>query len=367
MKSARSTQKKPEVTIIIPTYNRPEMLRRNLQYLQTQRWSNPILVVDSSVRESALTCEKVITEFRQTLSVRLLALDSATPLYAKLAAAVEHTNTPCVALCADDDFLVPDSVLVATRFLLDHPDYSLVCGYAITTTLYNGQLRIKLYPQGAVENESPVDRLTNLLGDFKSTLWEVYRRDTCLITMRRATEHTYQSIDGGFAFRFPELFAACVSVIEGKIGIIPQLLSVRQTPGTHKLYPEKIYGWPAIFAHENFLKHYQDFRDGIATVLKERAAIGIQEAKLIVDKTFLIYKERILNPRPHTILQKILAIIDTQWFRIMQEAKSPADFLHYELRAPMRWLRRSLSRDWRLFLPIRQLVLKYPEGISKNQ
>lgn len=326
-------------TYLIPAYNRAHYLRRHLHYLQNQGWKGPVLVADSSTADKAPEHAATVAAYAGVLNLSHVIFDSKTPLFTKLAKAAEQIHTPFVALCADDDFLIPSSVEKAVHFLDSHSDYTVVCGRALTVVTHEKHLELRLYRQRAVEERSPAERLENLLRNFSSVLWEVYQRDACLTAMRSASTHTYQSIEGGFAFRFPELSAACASVIEGRVGMIPALLSVRQTPGTHELFPKKIYGWSAMLVHKDFSNHYERFSKGITALLHKKTGIGTEGSELVVNKAFLGYLHGILAQRHQTLLERAP---DGIW---------------------LRFVRSSLSPDSTLLAPILKLLKQYPDGI----
>lgn len=345
-----------DCTYLIPAYNRPDRLKRHLQYLAHAGWKGPVLVADSSAKEHGRAHEETIRSCKPELSIEHMTVDPADLMYTKLSRAAASVRTPFIALCADDDFLVPSSVERALSFLRTHPDHALATGRTIGISSTRDHTMLTLERRRAISGETPEARLQDLLGNFVSILWGVYRTGACVAAIGGAEKHTAQSDAGGFAYRFSELYAACETVLEGKVAMVPKLLHIREAPGTHELYSEKIFGWPAIFAHEEFPAHYRAFRDGLAGSLRARRGLTAEQANTIVDNAFERYKQNILTPPRAGAAQKLRDIVATQWFRILLGAKEPSEYFSYELRAPLRTLRRLVSPEWRALRDVRKFL-----------
>ena len=97
------------VTVIIPAHNRPERLRRLLDYYS--RTDIKVLVPDSSDHPFA-DAEKYpdITYLHRPKLHFLLKLKEVLPMI----------STPYVLYCADDDFAVPSGIAQMTAFLDEH-------------------------------------------------------------------------------------------------------------------------------------------------------------------------------------------------------------------------------------------------------
>lgn len=147
------------VTVIIPAHNRPERLRRLLDYYS--RTDIKILVPDSSDHPFA-DAEKYpdITYLHRPKLHFLLKLKEVLPMI----------STPYVLYCADDDFAVPSGIAQMTAFLDEHPDYSTAQGHYLTFTPHKG--KISFYPRyiryfdKQVTGDTPRERL--------------YKRRTCM-------------------------------------------------------------------------------------------------------------------------------------------------------------------------------------------
>lgn len=141
------------VTVIIPAHNRPERLRRLLDYYS--RTDIKILVPDSSDQPFA-DAEKYpdVTYLHRPKLHFLLKLREVLPMIC----------TPYVLYCADDDFTVPSGIARMTAFLDAHPDYSTAQGHYLTFTPQNG--KVSFYPRyiryfdKQITGETPRERLS---------------------------------------------------------------------------------------------------------------------------------------------------------------------------------------------------------------
>ena len=156
------------VTVIIPAHNRPERLRRLLDYYS--RTDIKVLVPDSSDHPFA-DAEKYpdITYLHRPKLHFLLKLKEVLPMI----------STPYVLYCADDDFAVPSGIAQMTAFLDEHPDYSTAQGHYLTFTPHKG--KISFYPRyiryfdKQVTGDTPRERLLQEKNMYASLLYSVIR------------------------------------------------------------------------------------------------------------------------------------------------------------------------------------------------
>ncbi len=95
----------PWVTVGIPTYNRPELLRRSLQRLASQTYKNfEILISDNcSVDEEAI--RNVVEHHSQSLNIKYVRQHSNLGAIRNLKYLLDHAKHSYFMWAADDDFL----------------------------------------------------------------------------------------------------------------------------------------------------------------------------------------------------------------------------------------------------------------------
>ncbi|NGX55149.1 MAG: GalNAc(5)-diNAcBac-PP-undecaprenol beta-1,3-glucosyltransferase [Chlamydiae bacterium] len=96
----------PLITLIIPTYRRPQFLKRAIRSVLLQTFPNfTLLIVDNA---SGKETEEVIREFmQQDPRIKMLKHSKAIRVAANFQSGLEATTTPYVAFLPDDDFLGP--------------------------------------------------------------------------------------------------------------------------------------------------------------------------------------------------------------------------------------------------------------------
>lgn len=106
------------LTIVIPTYKRPLKALRAMRF-----WANRqvrVLILDGC--DDAMDLPADIAS-----AANIEYVHQPTALSERLAFAASHVTSDYVALCGDDDFHLPSSLIAAIRFLDEHPDY-VACG-----------------------------------------------------------------------------------------------------------------------------------------------------------------------------------------------------------------------------------------------
>jgi glycosyltransferase domain-containing protein len=158
---------KNQLTIIIPTHNRPALIARALDYYRT--WGCSIIVCDSSRDES----NPVSLPDVQILYTPELSFDR------KLFRAVQQVTTPYVCLSADDDFLSVNGVMTGMRFLEKHDDYVSVQGHYLTFGWNKSELDI--HPNYVsltgfhIDDAEPAQRILHAMYPFMHHIYSVHR------------------------------------------------------------------------------------------------------------------------------------------------------------------------------------------------
>lgn len=112
-----------DISVIIPTYNRMDMLRRAVTSVLTQENCGKIEVIVVDDGSSDGTCEMVARDYPQ---VKLLKqAHKGAPAARNLG--MSRASGDCIALLDDDDELLPESLAVRMKALVQNPEIDLVC------------------------------------------------------------------------------------------------------------------------------------------------------------------------------------------------------------------------------------------------
>src|SRR5438132_10402716 len=102
------------VTVLIPTFNRPDLLARLLRVLSKNPNVPRLIVADSSDVGVRARNRAMVEGFENHLTY-LEYLNTVKPLD-KFADALDRVDTPFVLICADDDFLFLESAAECVQF-----------------------------------------------------------------------------------------------------------------------------------------------------------------------------------------------------------------------------------------------------------
>ncbi len=213
------------LTIIIPAHNRPERLRRLLDYYAGT--GARLLVPDSSDLPYTGPVDPATTVYLHRPRLHFLL---------KLREVLPMIDTPYVVYCADDDFAVPEGLATVMDFLNAHPGHSMAQGHYLTFTP-RPDGRITFLPRyirnfdSRIDLDSPLERLASRTGIYASPLYSVARTDA----FRRIYGHCFDS-QGQPRFRnlfLAEEYFMLAMLIAGKYATVPCFYSARERiPGS---------------------------------------------------------------------------------------------------------------------------------------
>ena len=259
------------VTVIIPAHNRPERLRRLLDYYS--RTDIKILIPDSSDLPfaDAKKYPNAVYLHRPKLHF-LLKLNEVLPMI----------DTPYVLYCADDDFTVPAAIVQMAAFLEEHPDYSSVQGHYLTFTPHKGDIafypRYIRYFDQRVTDETSRERLLGEKNMYASLLYSVTRT-----TVFQRMYATCFNPDGSLRFRnlfLAEEFFNHAALIFGKYATLPYFYSARERiagSATETTVPVSV-----IKTSPQYQSEYQGFLLALAELLTKQEGGTIEEALVFI-------------------------------------------------------------------------------------
>jgi glycosyltransferase involved in cell wall biosynthesis len=115
--------KQPLVTICIPTYNRPEMLRESLQSVLWQSYRHLEVIVSDNASDTDTAA--VVASFDDD-RVRVDRLDTTIGLHGNLTRCLHLGSGTYRMMLPDDDLMLPGNVERKVAFFETHPEVGLV-------------------------------------------------------------------------------------------------------------------------------------------------------------------------------------------------------------------------------------------------
>ena len=221
---------KPRLSLIITSFNRPKFLLRTIKFLVSYKLPIQLIILDSSKKKfENIEFSNLVDKFN--IIVKKFSTDIF--ITKKIAKGCQFINTDYSVLCADDDFFFPASLLKCVDFLDANPDYSSAQGLFFNHTNYEETIKYglnlyQLYRKAkSVIEEKSLDRIKKYLnGNQYAKIYAVQKtKDFKLIW-----ENTDLYVDD---WGLSELFPSCLSLILGKMKILPILYSSREPNTPH--------------------------------------------------------------------------------------------------------------------------------------
>lgn len=204
-----------KITIVVPTYNTPDFLKRNLSYLDSYHFGLKVIVADSSREENKVANKNIIGKARY-LQITYLNYPSEIKPFLKWLKALKRVKTKYVVLCADDDFVSILSLKKASEFLEGNPGYDAAEGKNIF--FINFEMFKKHFLSwkngdawDSYDSDIPSQRVNELARDYQPILYAVYRTKTLVYSFEQALKT--DSIE----FPFGEFIPAFVTLIKSKV------------------------------------------------------------------------------------------------------------------------------------------------------
>lgn len=229
------------IDLIIPTYNRPKFLERILEYYNYYKVNFNIIIVDSSGRSKKRQNKKVVSLYPNLNILYIDKFPQNLPSHIKYAKMLNYAKSKYVCFCPDDDFIVPNGINEAVKFLEKNPDYSAAHGSYISFYVYSGPFNSKefwwkfIYAYKSIISSNPRKRFISHLTDYYQVLWAVRRTDIVRVCYK---EFLKSKVD---PYLFGELLPDMLTLIYGKMKRLSTFYSARQAFSTSYGY------WPSLF------------------------------------------------------------------------------------------------------------------------
>lgn len=227
------------VDLVIPTYNRPDFLRRIMDYYQETGASFNLIVADSSNKTNKRLNKKIINSYPD-LKVRYIdEFPDTLTLHLKLTKTVKYILSKYCVFCADDDFIIPKAIRESVAFLEKNPDYSAAHGIYLGYHFFSIPFITKKflwkirYSPYTIANVSSLDRVDTHMQNYILVLWAVRRT---VIVKKIYAEFNKLDIDPYLLPVLGELIPDVLTVVSGKVKAFKAAYGVRQYFGSISSY-----------------------------------------------------------------------------------------------------------------------------------
>lgn len=152
-----------DFTLIIPTHNRHPYLKRSIEYFK-------------NLNANVLYCDSSKEPYKVELPSNIEYLHLPDKRFAeKVLIALEKVNSPIVATCADDDFILIESLEKGFEVLNTEKEFKTVVGkYVQFHENFNGEFYNKYFSNPGDINFDPQRNAEHFFENYHQILWAMY-------------------------------------------------------------------------------------------------------------------------------------------------------------------------------------------------
>jgi glycosyltransferase domain-containing protein len=296
-----------ELAILIPSRAREHQVRALLDYFEAAGLRHPVFVLESGDRYRGFGAH------RAGLSLEILHYPDDMPVPDRMADALSRIAASYVCICTDDDLTLAPAIESCAAFLKANPEYAACQGYharfeVAADVVYLDDI---LWFTPSLEDESALQRLSDLMERYQPICWAVYRKDVLSSAIRSA--------GAARTYLFTELSLSATAVAMGKVKRLPIVYCARHA-GALQLLGHPLYLFlnsPAIF-----IEDYVRYRDRLVAVLPtpaDRLTEVARQIDLIHSSLFLREVDGgVINHFRNAVLKNsALAITDDEMARLL--------------------------------------------------
>jgi len=218
------------ISIMTPTKNRPDFIRRQLKYYSLSNFQGIILIGDSSNQKLFLENKKSIIKYGKALTIRHFHKPELTA--DKMSSFLSRkVKTDYSLYIADDDIILAESILAGINFLDLHTEYSAVHGKAFLMSVDDksepfGKLTyFSRYPMPTILDDTALGRIKEFFANVSNVNMSIIRSK---INMDAYNE--IEKLSNYYShYIFGELVHGAIVCARGKIGQIDNCYLIRQS------------------------------------------------------------------------------------------------------------------------------------------
>ncbi|MBF0216021.1 MAG: TIGR00180 family glycosyltransferase [Candidatus Omnitrophica bacterium] len=215
-----------KITMIIPTMNRYLFLSRLFRFYESYAYPMQIIVMDTSDRYDGF---EVVEKYFNIRQIKYRKVKSEELYMAKIKYALDEIETPYVVICADDDFIIPETVEKCISYLEENRSYSVAHGIYYSHYIEENENRVLefknnllYYTTKSIDQDSPFERIKSLYNEYRgSSFYGVHRTEH----MRKMWKEVVDNTSDPY---FGELIPQGLSIIFGKLKVFNEPYMFRE-------------------------------------------------------------------------------------------------------------------------------------------
>jgi glycosyltransferase domain-containing protein len=164
------------LTIIIPTKDRPDYLKQLINYYQDFKFQGKILILDSSTKKNFIKSKSIINSCRLKKNIRHMRLIGRP--FECTAEVRSKITTSFVCWSGDDDLFLVSGLIKIIKILKKNTNISGINGLTITFKLKD-KLKKKygfsVYQNFSSEKKFPLERLLDIFKNYKVPVFSIFK------------------------------------------------------------------------------------------------------------------------------------------------------------------------------------------------
>jgi len=273
--------KPKKITLLIPTKNRSDFLKRLLLYYKKMGFKGFLAIGDSSDNQDLRTNRELVKSLGKELNIIYREFHGL-PFLPTVYKLFQLVNTSYVAELHDDNFIVPRSIDKCIEFLENNHDYSSVHGKAIGVKTMDSKphgkiIRCVRKRQPIADEKKASHRYLNLMSHFSDVHYSVHRTNI----YSRVLQNSHIS-----DLNFFHSLSSCHVFLGGKVGELNLFYLVRHIQDEPHRYPEQL---DPIAWINNWSSNLSIYRESVIKELINSDKIEFDEAEKIFEQGLLIY------------------------------------------------------------------------------
>jgi len=269
-------------TLIIPTYNRPALLKKLITYLSQMRVAFNIMVLDSSNADVQIGNESFCGN--SSLNINYRGYPEETKPLDKWLDGLNKVSSQYVSFCADDDFVFPDAIAESIDFLSRNHDYIACHGNYINFDPDNHANMHVEYSGLSIDNNSILNRFWQLMSNYEAIAYAIFKTNVIVDTFIHALEFPIPM--------YSELFLGVHPLIRGKVKRLPHIYYARRAESvSFELHKTKVHPLTYFANHtEEIFVEYARYRNAlIKTILEHECGSNPDTLARYIDLIHSVY------------------------------------------------------------------------------
>lgn len=270
-----------DLTLVIPTYQRPNELKRKLYHLFLQKCSSQVIIIDSSTGIKLKKNYLTIKEYKKKLKIIYYKVSTNIHFSQKLYKGSKYSKTKYTVMTFDDDYLNLVAVKKGKSFLEQNSGYTNASGHILNHIRGKRKQpsRLPILGKSDIFNDDhPISRCENFLNSKRKrnplfNLWETKLLQKMLEPLSK-TRWT----------KYSETLFDYVAVASGKSKFIDDIYEVRTVDYNKKEYRSHgLEGFKTLFENDLndkfFFEIYHKMIEMAVEFICKQSSINKIEAK----------------------------------------------------------------------------------------